>query len=123
MNDAGLQRSLARLMLAGVALSALLIAAGLVLYLTVRGAEVEGDKIFSGEPSYFRQPLQMVERALDSGVVGQRRSIIQLGILLLLFNPVVRVAFAAAGFAAQRDWLYSIVSLGVLAVLGISFFW
>lgn len=123
MNDEALQKSLARLMLAGVVLSAILIFAGLVMYLMVRGAEPMGDKVFTGEPSYFREPMAAFSRSLEEGQIGQRRSVIQLGILLLLLNPVVRVAFAAVGFAAQRDVLYAVVSAAVLAVLGLSFFW
>ena len=45
--------------------------------------------------------------ALDSGDVGHRRSLIMIGVVLLLINPVVRVAFAAFGFAAQGDRLYT----------------
>jgi uncharacterized membrane protein len=46
-----------------------------------------------------------------------------IGVVLLLINPVVRVAFAAFGFAAQRDRLYTLISLLVLVVLLVSFFW
>jgi uncharacterized membrane protein len=46
-----------------------------------------------------------------------------IGIVLLLLNPLVRVAFAALGFSLQRDRLYAGISLLVLAVLLFSFFW
>jgi uncharacterized membrane protein len=49
--------------------------------------------------------------------------LIMIGVALLLINPLVRVAFAAFGFAAQKDRLYTLISLLVLAVLVISFFW
>jgi uncharacterized membrane protein len=43
--------------------------------------------------------------------------LIQLGLLLLIATPVARVAFSAAAFAMQRDRLYVVVALIVLAVL------
>jgi uncharacterized membrane protein len=45
------------------------------------------------------------------------RGIIQLGLLLLIATPVARVAFSVAAFAFQRDRLYVVVTLVVLAIL------
>jgi len=44
-------------------------------------------------------------------------SVIELGILLLIATPVVRVVFCVVGFARQRDRLYVAVSGLVLAIL------
>jgi uncharacterized membrane protein len=65
----------------------------------------------------------MLQRAFDLKAVEHRRSLIMIGVVLLLINPVIRVAFAAVGFAAQRNGLYTVVSLVVLGVLVLSFFW
>ena len=48
---------------------------------------------------------------------GNPAAIIQLGILLLIATPIARVLFAIIGFAIERDRLYIVVSLTVLAVL------
>jgi uncharacterized membrane protein len=45
------------------------------------------------------------------------RGIVQLGLLFLIATPVARVAFAAFGFAIERDWLYVGISSFVLLVL------
>jgi len=45
------------------------------------------------------------------------RSIIQLGLLLLIATPVARVAFSVLAFAWQRDRTYVIVTLIVFAIL------
>ena len=45
------------------------------------------------------------------------RGVIQLGLLLLIATPVARVVFAVIGFHLERDRMYTIVSLIVLAVL------
>jgi uncharacterized membrane protein len=50
-------------------------------------------------------------------------AITELGILLLLFTPIARIVVALLGFAMERDWKYTLISLGVLAIvlLSISF--
>jgi uncharacterized membrane protein len=40
-----------------------------------------------------------------------------LGLLLLIANPIARVAFSAVAFAARRDRAYVAITLTVLAVL------
>ena len=45
------------------------------------------------------------------------RNIIQLGLLLLIATPVARVAFSVVAFALERDRLYVVITLIVLAVL------
>jgi uncharacterized membrane protein len=50
------------------------------------------------------------------------RSIIRLGILLLIATPIMRVAFCVYSFATQKDKIYVVVSGIVLTVLLYSFF-
>ena len=69
------------------------------------------------------QAEQPDQHARDAGVVGERRALIQVGVVLLLLTPVIRVIFAGAGFVAGKDRLYAILSLVVLGVLVFSFFW
>ena len=123
MNDAQLQNSLARVMLTGVLVAAAVMGAGLIWFVATHEGMPPGDHVFSGEPKYFENPVEMLQRALDLNAVGHRRSLIMIGVVLLLINPLIRVAFAAVGFAAQRNKLYTGISLLVLAVLVLSFFW
>jgi uncharacterized membrane protein len=123
MKDEELQNRLARLMLSGVLTAAAVMAAGLIWFLATHEGLPPGDHVFRGEPKYFENPISMIQRAFDLGEVGHRRSLIMIGVVLLLINPVVRVAFAAFGFAAQKDRLYTLISLLVLVVLLVSFFW
>ncbi len=114
---------LARVMIIGTLAAAAVIAAGLVWYLSAHVGEAPGDHIFKGEPKYFENPVGMIQRALEPDVVGQRRSIVMIGVFLLLLNPPIRVALAGAGYLAGRDRLYAAISGIVLAVLLASFFW
>jgi uncharacterized membrane protein len=43
--------------------------------------------------------------------------LIQLGLLILIATPVLRVLVCAIGFAAERDWTYAVISTIVLALL------
>ena len=123
MNDAQLQNSLARVMLTGVLVAAAVMGAGLIWFVATHEGMPPGDHLFSGEPKYFENPVSMLERAISLKAIGHRRSLIMIGVVLLLINPLIRVAFAAVGFAAQRNRLYTVISLAVLGVLLLSFFW
>lgn len=120
---ASLETTLAKVTVVVVILSAVLMLTGLSAYLTVYAGRAEGDKIFTGEPSYLTDPLEMVGRALRPGVEGERRAWIQVGVVVLLMTPVLRVIFAGVGFVAGRDGFYAALSLAVLGVLVFSFFW
>jgi uncharacterized membrane protein len=122
MKDEQIQNSLARVMLTGVLVAAAVMAAGLVWFVATHEGLPPGDHVFTGEPKYFENPIAMIQRALDLKEVGHRRSLIMIGVALLLINPLVRVAFAALGFAVQGDRRYTVISLLVLAVLVLSFF-
>lgn len=123
MKDAQIQNGLARLMVIGVCISAGIIGAGLVWFLSAHLGDSPGDHIFSGEPRYFENLIAMTQRALDLREIGHRRSVVMIGIILLLINPILRVAFAGLGFLVQRDRLYTAVSVIVFCVLLFSFFW
>ncbi|MDX2081943.1 MAG: DUF1634 domain-containing protein [Terrimicrobiaceae bacterium] len=114
---------LARVIVAGTILSAVLMAAGLVWYLVAHPEIRPGDHIFSGEPKYFRDPVSMVQRAFEPDAVGHRRSVAMIGVLVLLAGPLIRVALAGAGYLIERDRLYAVISAVVLLILTMSFFW
>lgn len=44
-------------------------------------------------------------------------AIIQFGVLLLIFTPILRVAFSIFGFLIERDYLYVLIGLLVLIVI------
>jgi uncharacterized membrane protein len=96
----------------GVSLSAFVVFLGGLLYLrSERGA-----------PDYKHfhataDPLQTFSGVIHGVARLDAASVIQLGILLLIATPVVRVAFCVVGFARQRDRLYVAVSALVLAIL------
>jgi uncharacterized membrane protein len=117
VNDEQIQRLLARLMIWGVVAAAAVMLCGLAWYLAAHAGAPPGDHLFRGEPRYFESLPAMLQRALDWQADGERRSVLMIGIVLLLLNPFLRVAFALLGFAAQRDRQYAAISAFVFAVL------
>lgn len=112
-NDDRLERTIGALLRAGVVLSATLVAAGGIIYLLRHGGEPPHFQTFAGEPSDLRTITGIVAYA----VAIRGRGIIQLGLLVLIATPVLRVAFSAVAFVLERDWLYVAVTSIVLAVL------
>jgi len=52
-----------------------------------------------------------------TGDTGAARTLLSVGIVVLIATPVVRVAVSSAGYARQRDWLFVGLTLIVLAEL------
>jgi uncharacterized membrane protein len=102
----------------GVLTAAAVVLAGGILYLVRHGFSARHLDVFQGEPS----DLRSVKGILQDVFSGSSRGIIQLGLLLLIATPVMRVALLVIGFSKQRNRLYVFVSLAVLASLLFSLF-
>jgi len=113
---------LARFMIAGTLVSAAIIAIGLLLFLSAHAGQTPGDHIFTGEPKYLRNPVDMLVRAFDLHATGERLSLTMIGIFLLLLNPPARVFLAGCGFLVEKNRLYAAISAIVFLVLAISYF-
>jgi uncharacterized membrane protein len=97
----------------GVMASAAVVLLGGILYFVEPSGPRLGYHNFRGAAGALSHPAVILHGALG----GDSRSIIQLGLLLLIATPIARVVFAVAGFLFERDWLYVAVSLLVLAIL------
>jgi len=86
---------------------------GGLMLLFHHGREIPSYSTFRGEPEAIRTLSGIVHGAagLDA------RSIIQLGLVLLIATPILRVAFTWVAFALQRDRMYVLITSIVLAVL------
>jgi uncharacterized membrane protein len=92
----------------GALLSSMLVGAGLI------GLALHPDGAFlAGKP---------IGVALRSAFALQPAGLINLGVLILLATPLLRVLIAIVGFAALKRWRFAIISLIVLAMLLVSFF-
>jgi uncharacterized membrane protein len=115
-DDEQLERMLGILLRTGVIAAATIVLIGGIIYLIRHGVEMPHYRIFLGEPEDFRRLPGIVKSAFSL----RGRGIIQVGFLILIATPVARVVFSVLAFALQRDRIYVIITLVVLAVLAYS---
>ena len=116
--DQRVEDIIAHLLRAGVLAAAFVVIAGAVLYLGGAPRARVSYHTFHGEPEQLTSVAGVVKTAFS----GQARGIMQLGLLLLIATPIVRVAFSVFAFAQERDRMYVWFTLIVLAVLLYSLF-
>ena len=111
--DERIDRALGNLLRSGVLLATAIILAGAAIYLTRHGLETPAWGVFRGEPEDLRSVAGIARAAAG----GSGRGLIQLGLLVLVATPVVRVGFSVGVFFAQRDRAFVVITLVVLALL------
>ncbi len=112
-SDKAIEMWLGKLLRSGVILAALVVFAGGVWYVAKARDAAPNYRTFRGEPAELRHVTQIVREAISLHPAG----LIQLGLLLLIATPVARVVFSVVGFAMERDWMYVVFTLIVLATL------
>lgn len=111
-SDERVEVVISNLLRIGVIASALIVLSGGLLYLIRDGGQPNPHRD-SFEPVPLRNPVQIVREAAGLHPLG----LIMLGLLLLIATPVARVIFSVVAFVLQRDRLYVLFTLLVLAVL------
>lgn len=111
--DQRLEAVMGNLLRLGVLLSAVIVLGGGILYLMQHGAQPEDYRHFSGEPARFTYIPDIFHTAL----AGQGRSIIQLGLLVLMATPILRIVVSIAGYVVERDWRYVLITLLALSII------
>lgn len=109
-----MQIAVTQLLRAGVILALLLVAGGGLMYLLQHGNIVNNYSVFHGEP---------VQEASVNGILqsvfslSSPRALIHLGILVLAFTQIVRIACVAWYFSKIKDYTFAGISLFVLFVI------
>jgi uncharacterized membrane protein len=88
---------------------------GAAIYLSRHAHERADYHAFQSEPSEYRTITGVIQSVIHDH--GRGRGLIQLGLLLLIATPIVRVAFSIVGFAIERDHLYVGFTVVVLVIL------
>ena len=94
-------------LLLGVVASGVLLLAGLVVALRSGSTRLEG-------------PPPSLGRVLRLALRGEGLGLLDLGLLLLLVTPGLRVVMLALGWGWERDWRFLAVAVIVLGLLGLS---
>jgi uncharacterized membrane protein len=113
--DKEMEIEIGRTLRLGVSLSASVVFAGGILYL--RSTTVAPDYTHFHATA---EQLRIISGVLRGVARFDAASLIQLGLLVLIATPVVRVMLCVVGFIRQRDRLYVGVSAVVLAILAYS---
>ena len=119
LSDHALEQVIGRLLQIGVLISAFVVVVGGIALL-IRHGDVPADfRSFRGEPSELSTLGGIIRGAsrLDS------HAIVQLGLVLLIATPVLRVSLTLIAFWWQRDRLYVCITAFVLTLLVYSLFW
>jgi uncharacterized membrane protein len=113
IRDEDLERIMGNLLRCGVLTSLCVVVLGAVFYLFQHGSETPSYKQFLGEPRRFSEVKQVWQTALE----GRGRSIIQLGLFILIATPIARIVFSIIGYILEKDYLYIAITLIVLSVI------
>jgi uncharacterized membrane protein len=113
LDDRGIEVMIGKLLRAGVLIAAAVVAFGALVYLSHYAFQPANFSVFRGEAAALRTLPAIVKGAVHL----DGKSIIQLGLLLLIATPIARVVLAVIGFSFERDYLYVALTLIVLGVL------
>lgn len=113
--DLKMEIGVANMLRVGVSVASVAVLTGWILYTVQTHGAAPSYKHF--EP----KPFGLIG-AVHGVFSMQGRSLLELGVLLLVATPVLRVGICIVGFLQQKDKLYVAVSSIVLAVLLFSLF-
>jgi uncharacterized membrane protein len=109
---------LGNVLMTGVIISGTVVLTGAFLFLMRHGNEIPSYHIF--KPDTFN--LDDFRNLLNGLIAFRSGSIMELGILLMIATPVLRVFFSMIAFVYEKDYMYFIFTIIVFLVLIISFF-
>lgn len=118
ISDYDIETVMGKLLITGVIISGSLILIGGIDYLIREGLSLPHFKTFRGVPSN----LKSVKHIFTGFIHLDSLSLIQMGLLLLIATPIARVIFSVIGFLFEKDYLYVLISLIVLAIIAYSIF-
>lgn len=118
-NNTDLQMLITRTLRFGVAAAAIIAAIGGIIYLWQHGSEPMPDySQFNYTDATYHPADYTTLEGIIAGILDMNsRSWVQLGVLVLILTPIIRVVLSLADFLRERDWLYSIITAIVLAVI------
>jgi len=116
--DRSIETILGNLLRIGVIIAGSVVIIGAVLFLVRHGLEIPSYHIFKPDSFNFSD-----FRDLFKGIITFRSvSIMELGILLLIATPILRVLFSVFAFAYEKDYMYVVFTVIVFIILIFSFF-
>jgi uncharacterized membrane protein len=113
-----LENILSRLLKYGVLIASTVVLLGGIIYLINQWDEPARYSFFIGQPPELRSPDGVFKAVL----AGNDKAVIQLGLLLLVATPILRVIVSFFTFLRLRNFIYVVITLLVLISLTFSIF-
>ena len=112
-SDHGVEQVIGRVLQIGVFTAATVAIVGAILVFMQHGSDAPAFGDFRPSPAYLTSMGGILR-----GVREMRsEAIVQLGIVLLIMTPILRVALTLVAFVLQRDGVYVLITTLVLALL------
>ena len=113
IKDTDIQAIIGLVLRWGTIISISIVFFGGIFFMYRHGHSIPDYKTFKGIPPFLQHFDGLISGALN--IKGQ--AIIQLGVILLIATPIIRVLFSTIGFALEKDYLYVCISLLVLLII------
>ena len=111
--DKELDCTIAKMLKFGVSIAAVVVLAGGLMLLRHPLLAIPDYSHFHAVDASLRSIKGITTAALHLNP----RGLVQLGLIILIATPIARVAFSVVGFALERDRMYVVFTLIVLAIL------
>lgn len=111
--DKDVQVILGTLLRVGVIVSTFIVFIGGIIFLTTHTHQKVSFEQFNPSQTRFSSIAAILKgiKTLDG------LAIIQFGVLLLIFTPIARVVFSIFSFLMEKDYMYVIIGIVVLAII------
>jgi uncharacterized membrane protein len=116
ITDKDIQSIIGNLLRAGVYLSMSIVLLGAFIYLVGHA----GEKIDYGAFDSNKVGLHSISSIFAEVLSFKGAAVIQFGLLMLIFTPIARVIMAVVSFFIEKDYLYVVIGLIVLAIIMVS---
>ena len=118
VTDYDMQQLIGRVLRYGVLVSGIVAIIGGIWYLYQHGSGTPHYTVFNGEPAGYTS-LTGILKGLGQ---GSAKEIIQLGVVILIATPILRIGFSLLAFILEKDKLYVLITVIVLSIILFSMF-
>ncbi|WP_410220409.1 DUF1634 domain-containing protein [Pedobacter sp.] len=116
VTDKDIQAIIGNLLRIGVVLSMATVLIGAVIYLLGNAGKSVEYHTFD----YAKVHLKDIKSIFTNLHALEGITIIQLGLLMLIFTPIARIVMAAVSFFIEKDYLYVLICIIVLLIIAMS---
>ncbi|ALL07330.1 hypothetical protein AQ505_18665 [Pedobacter sp. PACM 27299] len=118
VTDYDMEQLIGQVLRYGVLTSGMIAIIGGIWYLIQSGSGIPNYTSFSGEPAGYTSLTGIIKGL----AAGSAKEIIQLGVVILIATPILRIVFSLVSFILEKDRLYVVITLIVLLIIIFSMF-